>query len=124
MEMLVRCMLCQVSGGLLMVTAEIGELRKYFRTQCVAEAREKFKDLEVHDVPDALTVPSLSVGYVRTGDILHLPKGSISVCKAINGDTLSLRPMSESTCSNTPDSLSPPHVLPWLIPQDLILRVS
>ena len=55
--------------------------------------------MEIADVPDGITVPSMTVGYARTGDILYLPQGSMTATKAINGDTLAVRSL-EPKCSN------------------------
>ncbi|CAE7474292.1 unnamed protein product [Symbiodinium microadriaticum] len=80
-----------VSGGLLVIAADAQEVCDYFRTSCLSVAREKFGAMEIADVPDGITVPSMTVGYARTGDILYLPQGSMTATKAINGDTLAVR---------------------------------
>ena len=42
-------------------------------------------------MPDALSLPSLGAGYVKSGDLLALPMSTMAISKAINGDALGLR---------------------------------
>ena len=77
---------------MLVISGDVRELCNFFKTTCVEEARERLRSMEIHDVPDGLSVPSLVVGYARTGDYLYVPMGALTVCKAINGNTISLRP--------------------------------
>ena len=75
-----------------MVTADVGELGRFFHCDSILDIKKRFEGMEVSDVPDSLSVPSLSAGYVRTGDYLYTPMGSLTLCKTITGDSLGLRP--------------------------------
>ena len=80
-----------MSGGLLVVAADVGELCHHFRTNSILEVRERFQNMEVHDIPDNPSVPSMTVGYIRSGDYLYLPMSSMVLTKTINGDAYGLR---------------------------------
>ena len=79
-----------------MITADVGELCRFFKTDSIEEVRQKFQNMEINETPDGLSVPSLTVGYVRTGDYLYVPMGALMVSKAINANVLCLRPLSQS----------------------------
>ncbi|CAJ1457594.1 unnamed protein product [Effrenium voratum] len=80
-----------VYGGLLVVTADLAECAAYFGTQSIPDIKEALLATELHSVPDGLSLPSLSAGYVKTGDFLAMPMGTVVVSKSINGDHVGLR---------------------------------
>ena len=77
---------------MLLATADVNELASYLGTQSLMDIKDRFAAMEVQDVPDALTMPSLAVGYIRTGDFVYLPMGSMTVCKTISSDSFGIRP--------------------------------
>lgn len=81
----------KVFGGLLVVAADLAECSGFFGTNSIPEIRGHLSEMELHAVPDAMSLPSLSAGYLKTGDCLALPMSAVVVTKAINGDHVGLR---------------------------------
>lgn len=71
--------------------ADAKELCDYFSTSDIIEAKTQFAAMDVSNIPDALALPSLFAGYVKTGDILYIPLGSIIVEKSINDCSTGIR---------------------------------
>ena len=74
-----------------MVTCDLLQLSQYVGSTSIPQLRDHLSQMEVQSVPDQLSLPSLAAGYVKSGDLLAIPLGTMVVSKAINGDTLGLR---------------------------------
>ena len=83
--------LFEAHGGLLVVTCDLRELSVFFSTSSIPALRDHLAAMEVQSVPDQLSLPSFSAGYVKSGDILAIPMGTLVVSKAINGDAAGVR---------------------------------
>lgn len=92
----------KVHGGLLVVACDLQELTRFFGTSSIPALRHLLANLEIQSVPDALSLPSLAAGYLKSGDILAMPMGTLSVSKAINGDAVGMRTGCQSGSPMTP----------------------
>lgn len=82
----------QMSGGKLMITVAATEIMSHFQTKSVKSALERLAAIEsTDDLPDAWVAPSLAAEYVRTGDIVYVPAGFLTVDKAISDASITLR---------------------------------
>ena len=43
------------------------------------------------DIPDAFALPSLCVAYLKTGDVLYMPPGFVSIEKTLSEHSVVLR---------------------------------
>ncbi len=81
----------QVTGGKILVVADAKELCSFFQTSSLLDARDRLQAMSAAAIPDAMSLPSLCCAFLRTGDILYLPMGSILVEKTLNDTSLALR---------------------------------
>lgn len=83
----------QVSGGRLMVMAAVEEVLSFFSDarRCLKTALEMLSKLSSKDLPDSFEMPSLAAVYVKTGDILYVPCGFVSVEKCISDTSIAIR---------------------------------
>lgn len=76
---------------MLVVSADISEMAGFFGVNSIPNLLDSLKTMEIQNIPDALSLPSLSAGYMKVGDMLALPMGTLAITKAINGDCVGLR---------------------------------
>ena len=82
----------QMSGGKLMITVSASEIMNHFQTRSVKTAVERLAAIDcVNELPDAWVAPSLSAEYIRTGDIVYVPAGFVSIDKAVSDSSMTLR---------------------------------
>ena len=74
-----------------MIMADVGELASHYRTQDLSELRDCLASMDASTMPDALSLPSLAMGYLRSGDLLFTPMGHLCAEKALNDHSVSLR---------------------------------
>lgn len=73
------------------MACDIAEMSGYVGNNSIQVLRDALLNMDVSGIPDCLSLPSLSAGYCKVGDILALPMGSLVLTKAINGDACGLR---------------------------------
>jgi hypothetical protein len=78
-------------GGMLVVCCDIAELSGLVGSNSIPAMRDALANMDTQSIPDGLSLPSLCAGYVKVGDLLAIPMGSIVISKAINGDASGLR---------------------------------
>eukprot|EP00435_Cladocopium_sp_Y103_P025128 s2053_g6.t1 len=71
----------QLSGGRLIAMANVNECLQHFRTTNISEAKQCLAQMDPSTMPDALALPSLYFVYLRTGDCLLTPSGTLIVDK-------------------------------------------
>lgn len=81
----------QAFGSRLLVMALVEDLLKHFRTTSIQEGVQLLCGLDASSAPDHFSVPSLTMGLIRCGDILYTPMGSVFIEKAINDTSIYYR---------------------------------
>ena len=76
----------QLSGGRLCVRVLADELLSVYGKSSLKDAISDLEATPVGSLPDSFTCPSLSMEYLRTGDICYVPAGYVAVEKSINSE--------------------------------------
>ncbi|CAK9020990.1 Uncharacterized protein SCF082_LOCUS15141 [Durusdinium trenchii] len=94
-------------GGMLVVSADISEMAGFFGVNSIPNLLDSLKTMEIQNIPDALSLPSLSAGYMKVGDMLALPMGTLAITKVMSKPimeyTLAAMPKVQSFQSAVPD---------------------
>ena len=81
----------QITGGRMLICCDIKQAMDYWETTNLAEIRTFLGALQVSTLPDALVFPGLFATFMRTGDVLYTPAGTMVVEKNINDHNVCLR---------------------------------
>ena len=82
----------EVSGGRVVVMADVTEMSRHFRTSSLSDLKQCLESIDPATMPDALALPSLAFTYVRSGDVLFTPMGYMSCERAMSDHSVSIRP--------------------------------
>lgn len=76
----------QLQGQRLVALASASELIQYYQQRSVKSCLELFEQMsgeEGLEVPDSWSMPQLSFEFVKTGDVMFIPAGMVTVEKAV-----------------------------------------
>lgn len=76
-----------------MVMASVSDVLAYYSSakRCLKTALDMMAKMNVKDMPDSFEMPSLVAIYVKTGDVMYVPCGFISVEKCISDTSIAVR---------------------------------
>lgn len=85
----------QLQGQRLVALASVNELQEFYKQRQLQDCIDMWKSMNGDggsdcEVPDSWTMPSLSFEFVRTGDVVFCPAGTMIVEKAVE-TSISLR---------------------------------